>query len=768
MADNRAQFSITYNPYVNENNFIYQRFDSETGEWAGLENGSPLVELKYVNNTLQAIMYDLARIVPEYAKGRQGVDVFFSGTDTDYNELRTAFERVKPGEYYQFQHEKSLIEVEDAIAQINEMYDGINQTLSRYQDPEIQSEIDKYQNAMKEKINICVIGNYSSGKSSFINALIGRELLPSASDAKTAKIVRISASDRYEIDFTEGETDYILNFYKDDVLITPAYDSLHEEIKKGGYPGASAGMYRALERINELENIKDAMVEVWIPFGKTELPINEYQISIYDTPGKNSDSNKKHEEILSAALEKQGFGLPIIVTTPTSMDNGKDLINELENKGSALDSTNTLIVVNQSDNASNGDLEKKKKNPNTNWLSMLHSSRVYYVSSIVGLGAKNGEKWLGESYDELYSGAKSKFFPEHKFYKQLYRYNLMPEDKFTEYCGLVDKPGDSSDLLYYNSGIHCVEWEIANFARRHSAYNRCARAREYLGNAVNKTSKKIKRLTEKLDEDGKDLEKQSSGEENKLNNRIQTDSKRLVDEYVSEYVKIQCGIVAKYTEAEDCSDEAESIWRGVKSDIKAKYRIEVMNTRITAAYNSRIKNYVSSAEQSTVQFWKEKEKKYKEQIMKIVNDSNVLTTEQKEALKEEMDCNVPGYQFAKIDVTTIGAVKHKHFLFIKTGETLDIKKCRTEYHDMVRTAISSTNRSLLSGNQKKFENWGRMIINIIKAHIAEWNPILKQLSYDIKLNTEEKNKQETIRDELQQYAYNLESILGFKEDELYE
>ena len=43
-------------------------------------------------------------------------------------------------------------------------------------------------------IPICVFGNYSAGKSTFINALIGREVLPSGGDPVTAKIYKIKTT----------------------------------------------------------------------------------------------------------------------------------------------------------------------------------------------------------------------------------------------------------------------------------------------------------------------------------------------------------------------------------------------------------------------------------------------------------------------------------------------------------------------------------------------------------------------------------------------
>ena len=63
--------------------------------------------------------------------------------------------------------------------------------------------------ALKDIIPICIFGNYSAGKSTFINALIGYEILPSGGDPVTSKIYEIKRSgqkDRARVSFAfKGE-----------------------------------------------------------------------------------------------------------------------------------------------------------------------------------------------------------------------------------------------------------------------------------------------------------------------------------------------------------------------------------------------------------------------------------------------------------------------------------------------------------------------------------------------------------------------------------
>ena len=65
-------------------------------------------------------------------------------------------------------------------------------------DDDVRADLSKVTDALDDIIPICVFGNYSAGKSTFINSLIGHEILPSGGDPVTAKIYKISMSDSEE------------------------------------------------------------------------------------------------------------------------------------------------------------------------------------------------------------------------------------------------------------------------------------------------------------------------------------------------------------------------------------------------------------------------------------------------------------------------------------------------------------------------------------------------------------------------------------------
>lgn len=59
------------------------------------------------------------------------------------------------------------------------------------EDPVIKENLAKFSETASNRVPLVVIGNYSGGKSTFINALIGKDILSSSDQPLTAKIYRI-------------------------------------------------------------------------------------------------------------------------------------------------------------------------------------------------------------------------------------------------------------------------------------------------------------------------------------------------------------------------------------------------------------------------------------------------------------------------------------------------------------------------------------------------------------------------------------------------
>ena len=126
-------------------------------------------------------------------------------------------------------------------------------------------------------------------------------------------------------------------------------------------------------------------------------------------------------------------GLPIFLSTPDSLDSTDNenlyhIIRDLEE----LDNRFTMIVVNKADSAGiqrRGATEQEQKRILSQAVPRnLYSGGLFYVSSILGLGAKTDGKFLDYIYEDIYDAQVTRYSdPDNKHYRNLYLFNIMPE-----------------------------------------------------------------------------------------------------------------------------------------------------------------------------------------------------------------------------------------------------------------------------------------------------------------------------------------------------
>ena len=132
---------------------------------------------------------------------------------------------------------------------------------------------------------MAVIATMSSGKSTLINALIGKEILPSANAACTALNYSILDDDR--------DTKEVICVTKKDGNVTVIDENLSEE----------------LEKINQDPLVTDVFIRSHV---KGVLNTDK-ALLIIDTPGPNNSADKTHEKRLYQILDKISGGLFVYV-----------------------------------------------------------------------------------------------------------------------------------------------------------------------------------------------------------------------------------------------------------------------------------------------------------------------------------------------------------------------------------------------------------------------------------------------------------------------
>lgn len=737
---NRNRVKLCCNPYTKS--IEYYRWDEEYEEYFELSERSKLSSSEYTKGiTIQNKIQEIFKILQkEYNVGNTGLDVVFEGTSDDYKDIVDA-QKVFCSDYNIMIHlgEKELSNATKVMEVINKEYADLESYFNDADNNEIREIISKYKNTVKPSIPICVMGLYSAGKSTFINSLIGQEILPSASDPTTARNYKIVSGDKAQISFIYKGEKIVLNF--DGKHYKPNKDGslkiladLQEIVNDEDEHTQEIHMYRALKVINDDEYNEDIsdIVEIVVPFKNSSLSTDEYVFEIYDTPGSDAASHAEHFEILKESIAGQTNGLPILVTDSDSMDkeSNRDLIDTIEELGNALDKTNTIIIVNKSDDKTPEVLEEKKETKGT--ISKWQSNRIFFVSSIIGLGSKKENptkknSWLDTQYHSIYKKNYMTFMnpsnrpdydPDEDEYKQLYKYNILSDDRKREY---EDSPKSGNDMLD-NSGIHCVEHEISVFAKKYALYNKCHRAQEYLKEAIDHVNDDMKQIRQDLNDSVDEMARRIGVKRGALTGDIKKISDSIMEAAAEEYVsKINSKTQSMRNDIEkNIKSVIKNIWDKTKECGSRDNRIKDAERHIKNRYNSDVINMRNDLTSFSEEFWKEKRESYKSKCMEIISESSELTNEEKEFLKKYiMDLQPIDYAPQELSRTHIV----KGLLFRK----IDEKRWREYYIKEFNNETTRHSESFMENNQKSFKEWINELRGGLIENLAKFNQDLKHM-----------------------------------------
>lgn len=517
-----ARIRIKSNPYTRE--IVYSTYKEQTGEWEDIKSGNTNSKLREDESGRNFLPFKIKEIidiiVAEYYVNCEPLEIIFEGTQDEYAEVETVCNEEGLSGKVRLSRAHTILENARVIFNpTKEIFNTVRPIIEKIvkDDMKIQRDLNKVSDALKDIIPICVFGNYSAGKSTFINALIGSEILPSGGDPVTAKVYKIERSKyvdnaRIRFSYKEEEFEILFEGAEHRLLVGDVENELIQDIfaaiKACKNPDMNSYVNIALELINGYEKkdkddiVISNVIELEIPFSKCGILGQSYNnFVIFDTPGSNSESNMEHSKVLGEALEGFSNGIPVWISTYESIDSTDNAslcekILDIE----ALDKRFTMIVLNKADGTDldeDGFSEKKEQEIlEYSSVEKMYASGIYFVSSIMGLGAKNNGSLTDKHYRKIYRSQQEMYSdPEDEDYVTLYKYNIMPRQikrNAIEYCQACE------NLVYANSGLYCVEQEMENFASKHAAYNKCQMVYMFLKKVIEETDRRIIARTESL------------------------------------------------------------------------------------------------------------------------------------------------------------------------------------------------------------------------------------------------------------------------------
>ena len=219
-------------------------------------------------------------------------------------------------------------------------------------------------------ISVCVTGVYSSGKSTFINAILGDDILESKDDPSTAAIFsikKIEKNEKIAIEFFVISPEYEdITLFWENNKFKPAKPISNQIINKElieklteekniseQFKIVSAYINDKIKSFKNQDNIQDCELQIepnvtiFYPF---ELG-GKIPVKICDTPGTNS-SYKDDGEIIQKALANQKNSILITLLNPIKSDDraGNNIlfntINDAEQQNSYLDKSRLFFIWN--------------------------------------------------------------------------------------------------------------------------------------------------------------------------------------------------------------------------------------------------------------------------------------------------------------------------------------------------------------------------------------------------------------------------------------
>ena len=322
-----AQVSIKYNPYKMETQISIngKNITTDSGLYKVVK-GKRLQE--WVAKFPQMLVDELNTV---------DFDIEFYGMSLDWDDFEDVFMRAKANGKIKnlkmkFTEGKSDEAVSDKIVSVfTDLQEG---PVDDFRDPKL---IRAFANINNSVFPINVIATMSSGKSTLINALLRKKLMPSKNEACTATITEILDNDR-------GTFTAVV--YDDEDAVLQQISDLTYEI---------------MNELNDDDNVHRIAATGDIPF----LDAKSTALMLVDTPGPNNSQNQAHKNTTYRAINSDANNLILYVLNGTQLSTNDDAsllsyVAEQIKRGGKQVRDRFLFVINKMDgfNPEEEDIEK--------------------------------------------------------------------------------------------------------------------------------------------------------------------------------------------------------------------------------------------------------------------------------------------------------------------------------------------------------------------------------------------------------------------------
>ncbi|MCD8151277.1 MAG: dynamin family protein [Clostridiales bacterium] len=328
-----TKVEITYNPYVVKTDIIINGRKPD-------DSFSPLMYV--MNKRLQEWIepkgsWEGIFSTLRNSTGDSDLELVFTGTFGDFEDLAYAkdkfgncFETIKL--VHKNKDTAGDIDPYKRMIELKELYKKLQDgPIDEFKTADIKKNFDS---AINSDFRIVVVAPMSSGKSTLINAIVGRDLLPAVNQATTAVITEIRDNDQFE-DFLVNAKDKYGNTVAQNVKATKKVISDLNYKKDPNDPENKEALIHLIQVEGDIKN----------------LPSNVLNTVFVDTPGGNNSQNTEHEEMMDEAIEDENKCLILYVFNGAQLGTTdsniilKKIANAMQNSTNGKQSRDRFLFV---------------------------------------------------------------------------------------------------------------------------------------------------------------------------------------------------------------------------------------------------------------------------------------------------------------------------------------------------------------------------------------------------------------------------------------
>lgn len=385
-------------------------------------------------------------LLDEYRDSNFMID--YTGCVSDYEDVESSFNSFK-GKISVTCNFHKTADITDVEREIDRIFEKIKSgPVPELRDKKI---IQAFEKAKDSKFEINVVATMSSGKSTLINALLGRQLMPVANEATTATIVKII--DTEQDDFS-----------------AVAYDKSRQVVKK-----LDKVTLADMQELNA--NVKVSTIEI-----KGKIPCVSsvgMKLVLVDTPGPNNSRDKRHGEMTYKMIADSEKSLVLYVMNGQQLgindekifldyvcqsmkEGGKKArerfifaVNKMDSFFPDSCNDGPECISNALDNVKAGLENREIFNPNVFPVCSLPALQKRAEMTGIRAQALRNFKEMCKEYDVMH-------------FENYYEYNNLPQTVKKRIDYFKSQTNDEDELVEIHTGIVSIEQAIAQYINKYA------------------------------------------------------------------------------------------------------------------------------------------------------------------------------------------------------------------------------------------------------------------------------------------------------------